>query len=53
VSAVGAIGAYWADEHVATDDEVSALQVLAEAAAAALARIRSAPGPDPDKLVPA
>jgi GAF domain-containing protein len=52
-SAVGAIGAYWADEHVATDDEVSALQVLAEAAAAALARIRSAPGPDPDKLVPA
>jgi GAF domain-containing protein len=52
-SAVGAIGAYWADEHVATDAEVSALHVLAEAAATALARIRSAPRPDPDELVSA
>lgn len=48
-SAVGAIGAYWAEEHAATDDEVSALQTLAQAAAAALARIRSAARP----LVPA
>ena len=52
-SAVGVIGAYWAHEHVATDAEVSALQVLAEAASAALSRIRSAPKPDPDGLVSA
>lgn len=52
-SAVGAIGAYWADEHMATDAEVSALHRLSEAAATALSRIRSAARPDPDKLVPA
>jgi GAF domain-containing protein len=52
-SAVGAIGAYWADEHVATDAEVSALRRLANAAAGALSRIRSAPRPDSDELVAA
>jgi GAF domain-containing protein len=45
-SAIGAIGAYWADEHVATDAEVSALHRLADAAAGALIRIGSAPPPE-------
>ena len=40
-TAVGAIGAYWADEHLATEAELSALQRLANAAAQALARISS------------
>jgi GAF domain-containing protein len=52
-SAVGAIGAYWANEHMATDADVSALHSLAEAAAEALARIGCAQRPDPDDLVPA
>lgn len=43
-SPVGAIGAYWADEHRATDTELSALERLANAAAQALARISSRAG---------
>jgi GAF domain-containing protein len=39
--AVGAIGAYWADRHLATDIEVATVQRLAAAAAAALSRIRA------------
>jgi GAF domain-containing protein len=42
LGAVGAIGAYWADEHLATEAEVSALRRLAAAADTALTRIRAA-----------
>jgi GAF domain-containing protein len=44
-SAVGAIGAYWADEHLASDAEVGVLYRLADAAAGALSRILSTGGP--------
>ncbi|MEV6965568.1 GAF domain-containing protein [Hamadaea sp. NPDC051192] len=40
-SPIGAIGAYWADLHRASADEVAALEELAAAAAAALARMDS------------
>lgn len=43
-SAVGAIGAYWAQDHQATGTELSALQRLANAAAEALARIGTPAG---------
>jgi hypothetical protein len=36
---VGAIGAYWAHQHKATDDELALLLRLADAAAGALDRI--------------
>jgi hypothetical protein len=36
---VAAIGSYWARPHVATDEEVAALRVLADAAADALDRV--------------
>jgi GAF domain-containing protein len=52
-SAGGAIGAYWADEHVATDSELSALRLLADAAAQALSRIRSIPSSESGELVAA
>lgn len=35
---IAAIGAYWADMHEATDDEMRVLQVLADASALALSR---------------
>jgi GAF domain-containing protein len=35
---VAAIGAYWADEHTATDEELLVLKVLADASALALNR---------------
>lgn len=35
---IAAIGAYWADVHEATDDEMRVLQVLADASALALSR---------------
>ena len=35
---VAAIGAYWADNHVATDEELRVLKVLADASALALSR---------------
>jgi PAS domain S-box-containing protein len=38
---VAAIGAYWAREHLASDDELSALRVLADASSTALAAIDS------------
>ncbi|NUO57206.1 MAG: GAF domain-containing protein [Hamadaea sp.] len=38
-SPIGAIGAYWADLHGATADEVATLETLAAAAAAALVRL--------------
>ncbi len=39
---VAAIGAYWAREHLASDDELSALRVLADASSTALAAIDGA-----------
>jgi hypothetical protein len=41
--AVGAIGAYWADEHLASETEVATLRQLAAAADEALHRIRATP----------
>ena len=41
--AVGAIGAYWRDGHVASAAEIGSLQRLAKAAAAALARLDALP----------
>jgi hypothetical protein len=51
--AVGAIGAYWAEEHLATAAEVSALQRLAQAAADTLGRIHSTRPGGSDELVSA
>lgn len=42
-SPVGAIGAYWADSHLASADEVAILERLAGAAATALARVGGSP----------
>ncbi|HEX6500138.1 MAG TPA: GAF domain-containing protein [Micromonosporaceae bacterium] len=39
---VGAVGAYWAHKHEATDEEVATLERLADAAGQALERITSA-----------
>ena len=36
---VGAIGAYWADHHVATDEEISLLRALADATSLALEKV--------------
>ena len=36
---IGAIGAYWADHHVATDEEVSLLRALADATSLALEKV--------------
>jgi hypothetical protein len=43
-SPIGAIGLYWASQHLASDDEVAAIERLAEAASVALASV-SAPVP--------
>ena len=40
---VGAIGTYWRDGHVASAAEIGSLQQLANAAAAALARLKAPP----------
>jgi GAF domain-containing protein len=40
---IAAIGAYWADSHVATEEELSILKVLADASARALDRSDSRP----------
>jgi GAF domain-containing protein len=37
---VGAFGAYWARSHVASDQEVASVEALAEAAGAAIRRVR-------------
>lgn len=37
---VGALGAYWAETHVATDDEVKTLTVLANSASLAIANVQ-------------
>ncbi len=42
-SPIGAIGAYWADLHQATGEEIATLASLAEAADQALARIERSP----------
>jgi GGDEF domain-containing protein len=39
MSPVGAIGAYWADNHEATDEEVSLLRALADATSLALEKV--------------
>lgn len=41
---IGAIGAYWASPHRATDEEIATLEALAEAAGRALGKISSSPG---------
>jgi GAF domain-containing protein len=43
---IGAIGIYWADEHVATAGEVATIERLAAAAAGAYGRIRAEQGDD-------
>lgn len=39
VTPIGALGAYWADHHDATDDEVALLRALAEATSLALEKV--------------
>jgi GAF domain-containing protein len=44
---LGAIGAYWANRHVASAEEIATLERLADAAGDVLARILVQPAPEP------